>query len=166
MEDNIEALLNQVAKELERQDKGVNMTNLSGDMMTKYQGVVEKQSTSLALMRDLMSYTMERTPALRYDHSGEGHLISASACQCLPQPPENTTVILTASGHEDKWDPMWSEWTVTNCRPLSKNSITYCGDGTKKRTRLVSMDDPIWNEEVEVVACLPCPGIIRNIEYY
>ena len=164
---NIEDLLNQVVEELARQDKSLNMTELSWDMMTKCQGMVEKQSTSLAQMRDLMSYTMERTPALRYNHNDEDQLISATACQCLPQPPENiTTVFLEVSQNEGKWAPMWTEWTYTNCQPLSPNSTENCGDGTKKRTRLASLDELIWNEEEEEVACFPCPGNIIYIKYF
>lgn len=156
VEENIETLLSQIVEELLKQEKGLNMTDFSWDMMTKCQGVVEKQSTSMQSMRDLMSYTMVRTPALRYNHNGEGQLVSAAVCQCLPQPSENATVFLEVS-HEDKWTPMWTEWIFTNCRRLSINSSEYCGDGTKKRTRLASLDEAIWNEEEEEEACLPCP---------
>eukprot|EP00092_Neocalanus_flemingeri_P096857 GFUD01123326.1.p1 GENE.GFUD01123326.1~~GFUD01123326.1.p1 ORF type:complete len:582 (+),score=174.35 GFUD01123326.1:48-1748(+) len=56
-------------------------------MLTKYEGLIAKQSESIFLLRTLMSYTVNSTSALRYEETEDGTLLSASTCACIPDPP-------------------------------------------------------------------------------
>lgn len=123
--------------------------------MAKSQIVVEKQAVSLALMQELMTFNMTRTPGLHYEHDGQGRLTSVERCQCLPELPANTTAKLAWSGQVWSGLQPWTSWTFNNCGPTPDNS-SFCGGGTRTRTRLHSLEDHIWREEREEVACPSC----------
>ena len=156
-EETVKNLIEQVSGSLTKQEKVANTSDQCCALTTKSQMVVEKQATSLALMQELMSFNMTRTPSLRYDHDGQGRLTSVERCQCLLELPANTTHNLVITRHEATLTTMWTSWTFNNCGPTSDNS-SFCGGGTRTRTKLRSLDDHIWIDEMEEVACPPCQG--------
>ena len=156
-EEIVTNLIEQVAGSLGKQEKVVNTSEGCFALVAKSQLVVEKQATSLALIQELMSFNMTRTPGLRYEHDGQGRLTSVERCQCLPELSANTTAKLAWSGQVWSGLQPWTSWTFNNCGPTPGNS-SFCGGGTRTRTRLHSLEDHIWREEREEVACPSCQG--------
>ena len=127
------------------------------------QEVLEQQSSSLNLLSTIASHGVQRNNSLRFNEDEEGHLVSATLCQCLPDlpdTPEPREVTLTLVKDEDSWSPHWSAWQFDDkCKTLilSNGTSIECGEGgSKARTRLKDLNMEVWEEEVEEVACQSC----------
>merc|ERR1712012_1377728 len=132
-------------------------------ILEECQDVLEKQSSSLDLLRTLASERVTRDNSLRFKQNGEGQIIAADFCQCIPEPPKlsspNLAVSLFLARVNHQWSPVWaaSAWEYNNCeRKTMDNGATIdYGYGSKTRRRLKALDDEIWEEDVEEVSCTP-----------
>merc|ERR1712012_1325997 len=57
-------------------------------ILEQFQDVLEKQSSSLDLLRTLASERVTRDNSLRFKQDPEGHIVAADFCQCIPDPSE------------------------------------------------------------------------------
>jgi len=132
-------------------------------ILEECQGVLEKQSYSLDLLRTLASERVTRDNSLSFKQNGDGQIIAADFCQCIPEPPKlslpNLAVSLSLAKVDDVWSAttMWSAWEYNNCKrkTMGHGVIIDFGSGSKTRRRLKSVDDDVWEEEVEEVSCTP-----------
>merc|ERR1711963_840306 len=109
-----------------------NATNRGAEIVTAVQGnwgilkecqdVLEKQSSSLDLLRTLASERVTRDNSLRFKQDPEGHIVAADFCQCIPDPselssPNLESVSLSLARVNDIWSPVWaaSAWEYNNC---------------------------------------------------
>merc|ERR1712038_492595 len=135
-------------------------------ILEECQDVLEKQSSSLDLLRTLASERVTRDNSLRFKQNGEGQIIAADFCQCIPEPPKlsspNLAVSLSLTKVNHQWSPVWaaSAWEYNNCdRKTMDNGATIdYGYGSKTRRRLKTLDGEVWQEEVEEVSCTPHPA--------
>merc|ERR1711872_1073801 len=151
-----------------------NATNRGAGIVTAVQGnwgileecqdVLEKQSSSLDLLRTLASERVTRDNSLRFKQNGEGQIIAADFCQCIPELPRlsspNLAVSLSLAKVNDAWSATWSAWEYNYCERKSidnGDTIDY-GYGSKTRRRLKALDDEIWEEDVEEVPCTRPPA--------
>merc|ERR1712107_364574 len=148
-----------------------NATNRGAGIVTAVQGnwgileecqdVVEKQSSSLDLLSTLASERVTRDNSLRFKQNGEGQIIAADFCQCIPEPPKlsspNLAVSPSLAKVDDVWSATttWSAWEYNNCKrkTMGHGVIIDFGSGSKTRRRLKSVDAEVWEEEVEEVSC-------------
>ena len=127
------------------------------EVLGKYQEVLENQSTCLDLLSTMASYGLTRNNSLRYIEDKHGHLVSATLCQCLPNPPESAEsreVNLSLVKEGNRWSSHWSAWQFDNCF-VNGTSIEHgnLGGGRKTRRRVKDLNMEIWREEVEEIAC-------------
>merc|ERR1712066_751707 len=98
----------------------------------------------------------------------EGRLVSATLCQCLPDPPKSpdlTEVTLSLVKDDNDWSPHWSAWQYDKCNTITLTNGTRveCGEGgSKTRKRLKDLNMEVWEEEVEKVACPSCETYNEN----
>merc|ERR1711902_17130 len=136
------------------------------------QDVLKKQSSSLDLLRTLASERVTRDNSLRFKQDGEGQIIAADFCQCIPEPPKlsspNLAVSLSLAKVNDVWSAttMWSEWEYNNCerKTMGNGATIDYGYGSKTRRRLKTLDDEIWEEDVEEVSCTRPPAQCFNYQ--
>merc|ERR1711962_770459 len=159
-----------------------NATNRGAEIVTTVQGnwgilkecqdVLEKQSSSLDLLRTLASERVTRNNSLSFKQNGEGQIIAADFCQCIPEPPKlsspNLAVSLSLAKVNDVWSAttMWSEWEYNNCerKTMGNGATIDYGYGSKTRRRLKTLDDEIWEEDVEEVSCTHLPAQCYNYQ--
>merc|ERR1712038_1979634 len=157
-----------------------NATNRGAEIVTavhgnwgileECQGVLEKQSSSLDLLRTLASERVTRDNSLRFKQNGEGQIIAADFCQCIPEPPKlsspNLAVSLSLAKVDDVWlaTTMWSAWEYKNCerKTMGYGATIDYGYGSKTRRRLKALDEGIWEEDVEEVSCPRPPAQCFN----
>merc|ERR1712200_24160 len=85
-------------------------------ILEQFQDVLEKQSSSLDLLRTLASERVTRDNSLRFKQDAEGHIVAADFCQCIPDPPElSSPVSLSLTPVNNIWTPMWTAWEYNNC---------------------------------------------------
>merc|ERR1712240_720197 len=60
------------------------------------QDVLKKQSSSLDLLRTLASERVTRDDSLRFKQDGEGHIVAADFCQCIPDPNDLSSPLAIA----------------------------------------------------------------------
>merc|ERR1711902_142131 len=80
-----------------------NATNRGAEIVTAVDGnwgileecqdVLEKQSSSLDLLRTLASERVTRDNSLRFKQDADGHIIAADFCQCIPDPSEHSSSV-------------------------------------------------------------------------
>jgi len=140
------------------------------EILEECQDVLEKQSLSLDLLRTLASERVTRDNSLRFKQNGEGQIIAADFCQCIPEPPKllspNLAVSLSLAKVNDAWSATWSAWEYNYCERKSidnGDTIDY-GYGSKTRRRLKALDDEIWEEDVEEVPCTRPPAQCFNYQ--
>merc|ERR1719410_2257185 len=91
-----------------------NATNRGTEIVTAVQGnwgileecqdVVEKQSSSLDLLRTLASEKVTRDNSLRFKQDADGHIVAADFCQCIPDPSElSSPVSLSLTLVNNSW---------------------------------------------------------------
>jgi len=130
-----------------------NATNRGAGIVTAVQGnwgileecqdVLEKQSSSLDLLRTLVSEKVTWDNSLSFKHDSEGHIVAADFCQCIPHPPEFfKSPSISLVKYNDKWSPTWTAWDMETC-----------GQGMKTRRRLKTLDAEVWEEDVEEFPC-------------
>jgi len=133
-------------------------------ILEQFQDVLEKQSSSLDLLRTLASERVTRDNSLRFQQDADGHIVAADFCQCIPNPPELSSpnlesVSLSLAKVNDIWSPVWaaSAWEYNNCekRTLSNGDSVDIGYGHKTRRRLKALDAESWEEDVEEIPCRP-----------
>jgi len=131
-------------------------------ILEQCQDVLEKQSSSLDLLRTLASERVTRDNSLRFKQDADGHIVAADFCQCIPDPPELSspnleTVSLSLTLINNTWSPMWTAWEYNNCeRKTSSNGDGVdIGNGHKTRRRLKALDAESWEEDVEEIPCAP-----------
>jgi len=195
-EDSVKILLSNITTEMDALNEVTQATEGNQEVLGKCQELLRKQSSGLNILRTLASHTVTRKDSLRYDgqllspelhplstiashgvqrnnslrfsEDEEGHLVSATLCQCLPDPPdtpEPTEVTLTLVKDEDSWSPQWSAWEYDKCKTITLTNGTSidCGEGgTKTRKRLKDLNMDVWEEEVEEVACQSCESFDDN----
>jgi len=148
------------------------------EVLEECQDVLEKQSSSLHLLRTLASERVTRNNSLHFSRDHDGHIVSASFCQCIPNPSHLYTkeVSLTLvrdsysyfrSGWDPWWSLAWSPWQSENCNPmtLSNGTTTWVGEGSRTRRRLKDLNARHWEDEVEEIACLNTVPNARCFEY-
>ena len=126
-------------------------------ILEECQDVLKKQSSSLDLLRTLASERVTRNKSLRFQQDGEGHIVAADFCQCIPDPTDlSSSVALSLSKVNNGWSPMWTAWEYKNCERtvMQDGTIVDFGSGSKTRRRLKSLDAEVWEEEVETVSCV------------
>merc|ERR1719474_2104318 len=160
---------------------GINNTATRGaEIVTAVQGnwgileecqdVLEKQSSSLDLLRTLASERVTRDNSLRFKQNGEGQIIAADFCQCIPEPPKlsspNLAVSLSLAKVNDEWSATWSAWEYWNCerKTMGNGATIDYGYGSKTRRRLKALDDEVWEEDVEEVSCTHLPAQCYNYQ--
>merc|ERR1712012_1172263 len=134
-------------------------------ILEECQDVLKKQSSSLDLLRTLASERVTRDDSLRFKQDGEGHIVAADFCQCIPDPTElSSSVAITLSKVNNGWSPMWTAWEYKNCerRTVSDGTRVDVGDGSKTRRRLKSLDAESWEEDIEEVSCSPSQCLNYN----
>merc|ERR1712061_456480 len=131
-------------------------------ILEQFQDVLEKQSSSLDLLRTLASERVTRDNSLRFKQDADGHIVAADFCQCIPDPPELSSpnlesVSLSLTLINNTWSPMWTTWEYNNCeRKTSSNGDGVdIGNGHKTRRRLKALDAESWEEDVEEIPCAP-----------
>merc|ERR1719204_1108674 len=131
-------------------------------ILEQLQDVLEKQSSSLDLLRTLASERVTRDNSLQFKQDADGHIVAADFCQCIPDPPELSspnleTVSLSLTLINNTWSPMWTAWEYNNCeRKTSSNGDGVdIGNGHKTRRRLKALDAESWEEDVEEIPCAP-----------
>merc|ERR1712012_585417 len=125
-------------------------------ILEECQDVLKKQSSSLDLLRTLASERVTRDDSLRFKQDGEGHIVAAHFCQCIPDPTELTSpMAISLSKVNDEWSPMWTAWEYKNCERtvMQDGTIVDFGSGSKIRRRLKCLDAEVWEEDVEEVSC-------------
>merc|ERR1711963_242642 len=125
-------------------------------ILEECQDVLKKQSSSLDLLRTLASERVTRDDSLRFKQDGEGHIVAADFCQCIPDPTELTSpMAISLSKVNDEWSPMWTAWEYKNCERtvMQDGTIVDFGSGSKIRRRLKCLDAEVWEEDVEEVSC-------------
>ena len=133
-----------------------------------YQEMLEQQASSIELLSTMASNGVTRNKSLRLSEDEEGHLVSATLCQCLPDlpdTPEPTEVTLTLVKDEVSWFPQWSAWQYDNCKTiaLSNGTSIDCGEGgSKSQKKLQDLNMEVWEEEVEEIACQSCESYSDN----
>merc|ERR1719474_2046793 len=91
-------------------------------ILEQFQDVLEKQSSSLDLLRTLASERVTRDNSLRFKQDAEGHIIAADFCQCIPDPSElSSPVSLSLAKINNTWSPMWTAWEYDNCDKITLN---------------------------------------------
>merc|ERR1711936_738564 len=138
-------------------------------ILEECQDVLEKQSSSLDLLRTLASERVTRDNSLRFKQNGEGQIIAADFCQCIPQPPKlssNLAVSLSLAKVNDAWSATWSAWEYNNCerKTMGYDATIDYGYGSKTRRRLKALDEEIWEEDVEEVSCTRPPAQCFNYQ--
>merc|ERR1719150_650452 len=133
-------------------------------ILEQFQDVLEKQSSSLDLLRTLASERVTRDNSLRFKQDADGHIVAADFCQCIPDPPEFSSpnlesLSLFLAKVNDIWSPVWaaSAWEYNNCeqRTSSNGDSVDIGNGHKTRRRLKALDAESWEEDVEEIPCAP-----------
>merc|ERR1712038_504364 len=159
-----------------------NATNRGAEIVTVVDGnwgileecqdVLEKQSSSLDLLRTLASERVTRDNSLRFKQNGEGQIIAADFCQCIPELPKlsspNLAVSLSLAKVNSVWSATttWSAWEYKNCerKTMGYGATIDYGYGSKTRRRLKTLDGEIWEEDVEEVSCTRPPAQCFNYQ--
>jgi len=152
------------------------------EVLEQCQDVLEKQSSGLDMLKTLASERVTRDNSLRFRQDRDGHIVSASFCQCIPDPsyPQRTGSevslnlvatredLTTWMGTPDTWSPMWSAWQSKDCDlvTLSNGTKIWRGEGGWSRKRLKDLSARSWEEEVEEVACPNTVLHARCFEYH
>jgi len=129
------------------------------------QDVLKKQSSSLDLLRTLASERVTRDNSLRFKQDGEGHIVAAEFCQCIPDPTDlSSPMSFSLSKVNNAWSPMWTTWEYKNCERtvMQDGTIVAFGSGSRTRRRLQSLDVEVWEEDVEEVSCSPSQCLNYN----
>merc|ERR1712165_207879 len=159
-----------------------NATNRGAEIVTTVQGnwgilkecqdVLEKQSSSLDLLRTLASERVTRDNSLSFKQNGEGQIIAADFCQCIPEPPKFSWpnldgLSLTKVNSVWSATTTWSAWEYNNCerKRMDNGFIIDFGSGSKTRRRLKSVDAEVWEEDVEEVSCTPQLPLAQCFNY-
>merc|ERR1711963_1200924 len=109
-----------------------NATNRGAEIVTAVHGnwgileecqdVLEKQSSSLDLLRTLASERVTRDNSLRFKQDADGHIVAADFCQCIPDPSElSSPVSLSLTLVNNSWAPMWTAREYDNCEKITLN---------------------------------------------
>jgi len=136
-------------------------------ILEQFQDVLEKQSSSLDLLRTLASERVTRDNSLRFKQDAEGHIVAADFCQCIPDPSEHSTpVSLSLTPVNNSWAPMWTAWEYDNCEKITLNygDTVGIGYGSKTRRRLKALDAESWEEDVEEIPCTPAQQCLNYKE--
>ena len=168
-ESTVATLVTGISKDVIRGAETLRTEAGNWEILEECQDVLQKQSSSLDLLRTLVSERVTRNNSLRFTEDAEGHLVSASFCQCIPDPPtpSNSTVEVSVSliGDKDGWSPAWSPWHIENCDKvtLSNGTVAWFGEGRKTRRRLKDINAEVWEEDVQEVPCLKtAPKTVPN----
>ena len=164
-EDTVTDLLAFISDAAVRGAEVVRTEDTNWGVLDKCQNVLEKQSSSLDLLRTLVSGRVTRDNSLDFTEDDQGHLVSAGFCQCIPDLPtlsnSTTEVSISLTKDEDGWSPTWSAWQYENCddQVTSSNGTNgtnmYSGKWQKTRRRLHDLNAAEWVEDVEKVSCHP-----------
>merc|ERR1719495_1713008 len=96
-------------------------------ILEQFQDVLEKQSSSLDLLRTLASERVTRDNSLRFKQDAEGHIVAADFCQCIPDPSElSSPVSLSLAEVNNTWSPMWTAWEYNNCEKKNIGQWRQC----------------------------------------
>merc|ERR1712117_392917 len=120
-------------------------------ILEQFQDVLEKQSSSLDLLRTLASERVTRDNSLRFKQNGEGQIIAADFCQCIPELPKlsspNLAVSLSLAKVNDVWSAttIASAWEYKNCerKTMGYGATIDYGYGSKTRRRFKTLDGEI-----------------------
>jgi len=157
-ESNVADVLKTINKDASRAAEVVGAQCGNWTLLEQCQDVLEKQSSSLDLLRTLASERVTRDNSLRFKQDPEGHIIAADFCQCIPDPSEHySPVSLSLALVNNSWSPMWTSWEYNNCerKTLSNGDVVDIGNGSKTRRRLKALDAESWDEDVEEIPCAP-----------
>ena len=175
-EENVVDLLTGISKGLIQGTAIVSGEAGNWEVLEQCQDVLEKQSSGLDLLKTLASERVTRDNSLRFRQDSDGHIVSASFCQCIPDPeyPQRTgtevslNLVVKGSWRTKKtWSPTWSAWQSKNCDQvtLSNGTNIWRGGGSWTRRRLKDLNERSWKEEVEEVACPNTVLHARCFEY-
>merc|ERR1712212_68995 len=165
-EDNVADLLTGISKGIVQGATIVSGQPGNRDVVEQCQDVLEKQSSSLDLLKTLASERVTRDNSLHFRKDGGGHIVSASFCQCIPdleyRQRTGTEVSLNLVSEypwSRSWSPTWSAWESKNCDlvTLSNGTNIWRGGGSWTRRRLKDLNERSWKEEVEEVLPKHCP---------
>merc|ERR1719450_231925 len=162
-EDTVKTLLSNITREMDYLGGSIQATHENWEVLRSCQGLVQKQSEGLDILRILANHAVTRNSSLRYKEDDSGQILSAELCQCIPDPPANQTVTLTLIRDEDTIHPQWSSWQYDQCQGMQLPNGTFlpeCGEGKKERRRLKDINSNKWEEEVEEVTCPSCPQFL------
>merc|ERR1711936_1533033 len=112
-----------------------------------------------------------RDNSLLFKQNGEGQIIAADFCQCIPEPPKFSwpnldSLSLTKVNSVWSATTTWSAWEYNNCerKRMDNGFIIDFGSGSKTRRRLKSVDAEVWEEDVEEVSCTRPPAQCFNYQ--
>merc|ERR1712004_911770 len=169
-EETVTNLLNEINNAANSGAAIVKAQHDNWGILEECQDVLKKQSSSLDLLRTLASERVTRDNSLRFKQNGEGQIIAADFCQCIPEPPKlsspNLAVSLSLAKVNDEWSATWSAWEYWNCerKTMGNGATIDYGYGSKTRRRLKALDDEIWEEDVEEVSCTHLPAQCYNYQ--
>ena len=174
-EENVVDLLTGISKGLIQGTAIVSGEAGNWEVLEQCQDVLEKQSSGLDLLKTLASERVTRDNSLRFRQDSDGHIVSASFCQCIPdleyRQRTGTEVSLNLVSEDPWsrwWSPTWSAWESKNCDlvTLSNGTNIWRGGGSWTRRRLKDLNAILWEEEVEEVACPKTVPNARCFEYH
>merc|ERR1712038_534636 len=151
-EDNVTKLLTAIGKAAVRGAGIVEAEEGNWEVLEKCQNVLNKQSSSLDLLKTLASERVTRNNSLRFTEDDQGHLVSAGFCQCIPDLPESSTevtisLIKDQADWSSTWSP-WNPWNFENCHPVTR-------EGSITRRKLKDLNAEHYEDDVEEKSCLP-----------
>jgi len=167
-EENVVDLLTGISKGVVQGAAIVNEAR-NWEILEQCLDVLEKQSSGERVTRN---------NSLRFRQDRDGHIVSASFCQCIPDPSYShrtgteVSLNLVAEGlvswKPETWAPTWSAWQSKNCDlvTLSNGTKIWRGEGSLTRKRLKDLSARSWEEEVEEVSCPNTVLHARCFEYH
>merc|ERR1712004_86461 len=164
-EETVTNLLNEINNAANSGAAIVKAQHDNWGILEECQDVLKKQSSSLDLLRTLASERVTRDNSLRFKQDGEGQIIAADFCQCIPELPKlsspNLAVSLSLAKVNDVWSAttIASAWEYNNCerKTMGYGATIDYGYGSKTRRRFKTLDGEIWEEDVEEVSCTRLP---------
>ena len=135
---NKNELMEQVMTIEKLMDNYYNLTKSEerADLLSNYHKLLDKQSTSISLLRTLLISKDNSSAGLNYEKDNDGHIISVTLCSCLPRPPHYTGLELRS--------------VVMECgEDNSSNYVLECGGGECTTDTWPVCDDDTTEEILE-----------------
>ena len=114
-----------------------------GDLLSNYHQLLDKQSTSISLLRKLLTSKDSCGAGLNYEEDNDGNILSVTPCSCLPSPPTYTGLELSSlelGCGENSSDSYVLECSGGKC---TTDTWPVCDDDTTEEV-LANNQDTAW----------------------